>query len=371
MGKLFKRGKKWGISYVDPHGRQVRKMISPYKESAERILKKVETEIVEGKYLDIKKCDKILFEDFAPEYIKTHVRLGSKNPRSQEYMIKQLVTRFQGKYLHQIDGLMVRQYMARRLEGVRPASVNREFQILRCMFNRAIEWGMLYGGNPAAGIKNLPQNNSRCRWLTEEEQERLLSCCHGLTKVIVLIALKTGMRKGEILTLKWKQVPCSNYVDFDNGVICVHELLAKSQRSRYIPLSNAVRHALQNVERIPGQDYIFLNPRTSKPLGSVKKTFHTALKRAGISDFKFHDLRHTFASQLVRSGVDLYIVQKLLGHSTPKMTQRYAHLGKSQLKDAIEKIDLTHQAAGSTFLAQGFLNETKDPESILQPIEMK
>jgi len=378
MGTTFRRNGKWGINFVDAHGRQVRKMVSSYKETAERILKKIETEIAEGKYLDIKKYDKIFFEDFASEYIKTHVRLELKGQRNQEYMIRQLAAHFKGKHLHQIDALMVRQFMARRLKVVRPASVNREFQTLKSMFNRAIEWGMLNGRNPAVGIKNIPQNNSRCRWLTEEEQERLLSCCQGLTKVIVLIALKTGMRWGEIVSLKWNQAPCSNYVDFDNGVIFVHESLAKSQRSRHIPLSNAVRQALKEVEHTPGRDYIFLNSKTDKPYGSFKRSFHTAMKRAKISDFRFHDLRHTFASQLVRCGVDLYVVQKLLGHSTPKMTQRYAHLREDQLKEAIDKIDIQSEDLlynstfkKSTFSAHRAFDELKNLEGVLETVAIK
>ncbi|MBI3601522.1 MAG: site-specific integrase [Candidatus Omnitrophica bacterium] len=373
MGTTFKRGKKWGISVIDSHGRQIRKMVSSYKETAERILKKIETEIVEGKYLDIKKYEKIFFEDFASEYIKTHVRLELKNPRNQEYMINCLATQFRGKYLHQIDALMIRQHMARRLRVVRPASVNREFQTLKSMFNRAIEWGMYSGSNPAVGIKNVPQNNSRCRWLTEEEQERLLSCCsNNLTRVIILVALKTGMRWGEIVTLKWKQAACSNYVDFDNGVIFVHESLAKSQRSRHIPLSDAVRMALQGLERIPNTDYIFYNPTTLKPMGSLKRSFHTALRRAKISNFRFHDLRHTFASQLVRCGVDLYVVQKLLGHTSPKMTQRYAHLRSDQLKEAIERIDMQSKnnvyhadSNNSTFLAHSDFDKKQDMSNVL------
>ncbi len=375
MGTTFRRGKKWGISYTTPNGQQVRKMVSAYREAAERILKKIETDIAESKYLDIKKYEKVYFEDFAAEYIKTYVRLELKEQRNEEYLVMQIVSQFKGRYLHQIDALMVRQFMARRLKTVRPASVNREFQTLKGMFNRAIEWGMLHGNNPAVGINNIPQNNSRCRWLSEQEQERLLSCCEGLTKVLVLIALKTGMRWGEIKALKWSQAPRSNYVDLTNGVIFVHEALAKTQKSRHIPLSNAVRLALQSVERIPGEEYIFLNPETKKPLGSIKRSFHTAMKRAGITNFRFHDLRHTFASQLVRNGVDLYVVQKLLGHSTPKMTQRYAHLRQDQLKDAIAKIDI--QSEGllynsniglSTFSAHCAKNETKELGGNSQPI---
>ncbi|MBF0490199.1 MAG: site-specific integrase [Candidatus Omnitrophica bacterium] len=357
MGKTFRRGRKWGISFVDTHGQQVRKMVSQYKETAERILKKIETEIIEGKYLDIKKSKKTLFEDFALQYIKAYVRLELKAYRNEEYIVMKIAQEFKGLYLDQINSLMVRQYMARRLKDIRPASVNREFQTLKGMYNRAIEWDMFHGKNPAVGIKNFPQNNSRCRWLTDEEQTRLLTCCEGLTKVLVLIALKTGMRWGEIKALKWTQEPCSNYVDFENGIIFIHEALAKTQRSRHIPLSNAVRLALQSVERVPGQQYIFLNPETNKPIGCIKRSFHTALRRAGITNFRFHDLRHSFASQLVRNGVDLYIVQKLLGHSTPKMTQRYAHLKHDQLKDAIAKIDIQSSDLlyNSTFVNSTFL----------------
>ena len=116
--------------------------------------------------------------------------------------------------------------------------------------------------------------------------------------------------------------------------------MTKTQRSRHIPLISVVRQVLNTVERVQGNDNIFLNPKTAKPFGSFKKSFHAALKRAGIVDFRFHDLRHTFASQLVRNGVDLYTVQRLLGHTTPQMTQRYAHLGEDQMREAIEKIDI-------------------------------
>ena len=340
MGRLFKRGKKWGISYIDPAGRQVRKVVAPYKETAEMILKKIETEIAEGKYLDIKKEKHVLFEDLAREYLNTYVRLENKNIKKQECLINNLRGHFKGKHLHQIDPLAIRQYLSKRLENVRPSTVNRDFSMLKSMFNRAIEWGMLSGANPTKGIKKIPEKNNRCRWLTEEEQDKLLSHCQGMTRVIVIIALKTGMRWSEIVHLKWRQGPNSNYIDFDNGTIYIHESQAKSEKSRYIPLSNAVRLALREVPRSHGNDYIFLNPETNKPLGSIKQSFKTALKKAELEDFRFHDLRHTFASSLVRNSVDLYVVQKLLGHATPKMTQRYAHLKADQLKEAIEKIDI-------------------------------
>ncbi len=340
MGTTFKRGKKWGINYTAPSGRQVRKLISSYKETAEKVLKKTETEIVEGKYFDIQKAKSILFEDFAKLYIENYVKLENRNLRNNHGLIKNLVNHFQGRTLDKIDNLAIRQFMAKRLEGVSPATVNRDYSQLKGMYNRAIEWGMFFGMNPTKGIKPLSENNERCCWLGQEEQERLLSFCSGYTWLIVLIALHTGMRWGEIVKLKWRQSQLSHYVDFNTGNIFIHSSLAKTKESRYIPMTNVLRLALRDVPKNPDHDYIIVNPETDKPWNNIRKSFATALKKAGIDDFKFHDLRHTFASTLVRNGVDLFKVQKLLGHTTPKMTQRYAHLAPSDLNDAIKKIDI-------------------------------
>ena len=341
MGTIFKRRKKWGINYTDPNGNQTRKIVSPYKETAQRILKKIETEVAEGKYMDIQKKEKknILFESFARQYLESYVNFENKNVRKQGNLINSLVRHFKGKYLNQMDILMIRQYLSKRLKSVRPSSVNREYSMLKSMFNRAIEWGMFSGMNPTNSIKKLPENNERTRWLAEDEQEILLSNCEGMTKAIVLVALKTGMRWGEIIVLKWHQSPNSNYVDFQNKTIFVHASLSKSKKSRYIPLSNSIGTVLEKMPRQIGAEYIFWNQKKERRMLTIRNSFERAVKRSGISDFKFHDLRHTFASQLVRNGVDLYVVQKLSGHANPKMTQRYAHLSPDQLTDAIKLID--------------------------------
>ncbi|MCK5214195.1 MAG: site-specific integrase [Candidatus Omnitrophica bacterium] len=347
MGTIFKRKNKtgtvYGINYIDPEGNQIRKVVSPYKETAKRVLSKIETEIAEGKYLDIRQKKEILFEDFAQRFLDVYMKLENKNPKSQMCCFNNLVKYFRGKYLHKIDNFTVRQFIAKRIKEVKPSTVNRHFSMLKSMFNRAIEWNLFDGRNPTVGIKKLPENNERCRWLNAQEQARLLAHCKGATHLSVLIALKTGMRWGEIISLKRKQIPNSNYVDFDNDVIYIHESLSKGKKSRYIPMGATLKGVLKSFPKQPGTDYIFLNPKTDKPIGSLKKSFKNALVKAGIDNFTFHDLRHTFASQLVINGVDLYVVQKLLGHSTIKMTERYAHLQPAQFKDAVgklEKIDL-------------------------------
>lgn len=339
MGTTFRRGKKWGISYYDPNGRQVRKVVSGYKETALKILAKIEVEIAEGKYLDKKEQKKVLFEDFAEQYFNSYVKMQNKNAGNQKKFIDALIHEFKGMYLHQIDTLAIRNYLSKRAQTLRPSSVNKYLTMVKSMYNRGIEWGVWLRANPAAGIKKMPENNERYRWLTEEEQGRLLSYCSGMTKIIVIIALKTGMRFGEIINLKWQQAPNSNYIDFGNNTIVIHQSLSKTQKSRFIPLSETLRTLLQQIPRFTESEFIFWNPEKKRPIRSIRNSFENALTKAEISDFKFHDLRHTFASQLVRSGVDLYVVQKLLGHSNPKMTQRYAHLQPAQLQIAIEMID--------------------------------
>ena len=340
MGTIFKRGKSWGINFIDPQGQQVRQMVSYYKETAIKVLKKIETEIVEGRYFDRKeRKQEILFENFAERFFETYVRLENKDIQRRRNQLNGLIKYFKGKFLSQIDCLLIRDYMSSRIKVLKPASVNREFSLLKSMFNRAIEWDIFDGKNPTNSLKKLQENNERCRWLTEDEQETLLSHCQGLTYVVVLTALKTGMRWGEIIRLKWKQENNSNYVDFDNDVIYIHGSLSKTNKSRHIPLSPFLKERLLTLPKYAGVSYIFWRPETGCGLRSIRSPFDKALERAGIKDFKFHDLRHTFASQLVRNKVDLYVVQKLLGHASPKMTQRYAHLKQDQLWAAIQTID--------------------------------
>lgn len=339
MGKLFKRGDRWGVSYIDPNGKQIRKIVEPYKEAAERILCKIQTEIAEERYLDKhKEPPKILFEDFAKNYTDAYIKLQNKAYDGQSGKVTRIVRYFKGLYLQKITQLDIRRFMADRSKMVKPSTINRDVAMLKSMYNRAREWGVTQV-NPVVGIKRLPENNERCIWLTEQEQERLLTHCHGIMRTLVIVALRTGMRWGEIVHLKWHQAPESNYVDFEREIIFIHESLTKSGKSRWVPLGQVVKWELLNVPKQEDTDYIFLNSRTKKPLGSIKNAFNRAVEKSGIKDFTFHSLRHTFASQLVRDGVDLYVVQKLLGHASPKMTQRYAHLREDMLKDAIKKID--------------------------------
>ena len=218
-----------------------------------------------------------------------------------------------------------------RLKYISKASVNKNVSCLRSMFNKAIEWGIFSGKNPVKGIKFYKLDNRRTRYLEKEEIPRLLRACErqpGLRDLIEF-ALNTGMRKGEIFGLKW------NDIDINQG--WVHLLRTKNNEKREVPINSTTRDILYRLKKHPESPYVF-HRDDGRPYVYVVKSFRRALRTAGITDFRFHDLRHTFASQLVMSGIELYTVKELLGHKTIEMTMRYSHLSCDHKKRAVQAL---------------------------------
>ena len=191
----------------------------------------------------------------------------------------------------------------------------------------------------------LKENNERLRFLTEGEIYGLLVECPEHLRRIVECAINTGMRRGEILSLKWKQIR--------NGFIYLRK--TKTKNARQIPINEDLSDIFKrikceqhpkadNVVDLTGQpllgvpsEYVFVYK--GEPLKGIKRSFKTALKNAGIEDFRFHDLRHTFASQVLLKGGSLKDVQELLGHKTMTMTLRYAHLTQEHKKKAVNLLN--------------------------------
>ena len=161
------------------------------------------------------------------------------------------------------------------------------------------------------------------------EIDRLLRECSGHLNPIVIVALNTGMRRGEILNLKWENV--------DTNQRLIYIMGSKSGEKREIPINNLLLELLKRLRRSSKSDYVFSH-KDGSPFGKVDKSFRSACKRAGIKDLRFHDLRHTFASHLVMSGVDLKTIQELLGHKSLEMTLRYAHLSPDHKRKAVDNL---------------------------------
>lgn len=325
---IYRKGESWYIDYY-VLGRRKREMIGPSKKLAEAVLSKRKVEIAENRYLDIKKNEKLTFDDFSNTFLELHSKINKKpgSYKCDKNLINNLSQVFGGKYLFSITAMMVEEYKTKRIKEKRkPATVNREVACLKCIFNKAIEWGKVHD-NPARNVKLLRENNIRLRFLEKEEIDTLLDACSEHLKPVVIVALNTGMRRAEILGLKWK--------DIDIKRKLIYLLDTKNGEKREVPMNHLVINTLVAVAKHPNSPYIFCN-NIGEPYYNLRKSFFTALQKCGINNFHFHDLRHTFASHLIMSGIDLKTVQELLGHKSIEMTLRYSHLSPSHKQRAVD-----------------------------------
>ncbi|MGZ8421442.1 MAG: site-specific integrase [Nitrospira sp.] len=178
------------------------------------------------------------------------------------------------------------------------------------------------------------ENSKRCRWLNEEEVTQLLEAGAPWLHDLVLFALNTRMRMGEILELTWRGV------DFTRRTVTVFR--SKNGENRTIPANQTVLKVLTTKAKVRSLaiERVFCSKAyTPLEFGHLRRSFRLALRKAKIEDFHFHDLRHTFATILMQSGVDLYKVLQLLGHKSPIMTQQYAHHYPGSLRKRVEILD--------------------------------
>jgi integrase len=231
---------------------------------------------------------------------------------------------FGDKHLSDITPLAV-QEMRNKIKVKRSLSTaNRFHAILRGIFNKAKEWKMFYGENPASVLRLEREPVNRTRYLSEHEIKKLLQVCHPRLLPVVICALATGMRRGEILNLRWPDL------DLEHGIIYLTE--TKSGKPREIPVIAKLRAMFEEMPRT-GEKVFDI------PVITLRRYFEQAMHIACISGFRFHDLRHTFASHFIMRTGNLPALQSILGHSTPLLTQRYAHLSNSHLRDNMAMLD--------------------------------
>jgi len=343
---LVKRGKYWCMRFTY-HGRQVRRSTGTVdRRLAEAIVGKVRAQIVEGRFFETLEEKTRTFEELMARYLTDHAAKKS-DPRHDHGYAKRLTAFFGGRTLAEITPKLIADYKARRYAaGLKPASINRELASLKKAFNLAVREWEWCRENPVSKVSMERENNQRDRWLSVEEEARLLHGCAPWLQDLVTFALHTGMRMGEILALTWRGVDVSRRT--------VMVVRSKNGERRTIPVNDTVLSVLRQKATVRSlmTELVFCSQAfTPMESGHLRRAFRLALGKAQIDDFHFHDLRHTFATRLVQAGVDLYKVQRLLGHKSPIMTQRYAHHYPESLRDSVEILDQvgTHlvQSAGA------------------------
>jgi len=354
MGKIYQRGKIW---YIDTsyRGKRIRKAVGKDKKLAEAVLKKTEVSLIENKYLDINRKNKIKFSEFSKYFLETYSKVNKKSWTRDQLSINHLNRFFGSKFLYEITSRDIEEYKKIRLNSkIKVATLNRELACLKTILYKAVEWGSLQ--QLPAKIKLFKENNQRLKYLTEQEAQKIIELSPEPLKSIVIIALYTGMRQGEILNMRWQDI------DLREKIITVPE--TKSNEKRYIPMNNTVLETILSRGHNINSQNIFCN-KDNKPISSsyVTHTFRKVIKKAGIKDFRFHDLRHTFASWLVMKGVNLKTIQELLGHKDNRMTLRYSHLSPEIKKQAVEMLEESYKYG--TNKAQGKIYKNQKTVKIL------
>jgi integrase len=288
------------------------------------------------------------FEQFISERYMPFVLSYKKAANSDDsYLRNQILPVLGKKYLDEITRKDIFDFHhGLHAKGYKPGTCNRSLILLRYAFNLAIRWEI--PGVKTNPTKDVPllndQEGKKERYLSKEETEGLYGVLkdsdNALLQYIIPMLILTGARKMEVINARWE--------DFDLDRRQWRIPITKAGRPRYVPLSSGVLHLLANVPHKEGNPWVFPNPKTGKPYVSIFNSWNAARIAAGLADVRIHDLRHSFASFLVNAGRSLYEVQRILGHTQIKTTQRYAHLSQDTLLDAA---DAAHQMAGSMVYA--------------------
>jgi site-specific recombinase XerD len=325
----------WYIHFYDQHGRRHREKVGP-KSLAIAAYQRRKSDIRIGKFFPEQiKPKTVLFDHLAADALEysrqNRVAAGQYN---DELQMKVLLSWFRRRPADSITS----QDIERRLEtlsekGRAPATFNH----YRALLNLCYSLGMRNGKvkvNPVRGVPKKTENNERTRHASPEEEKAIRAeireACPEHEPELDL-ALHTGMRRAEQYKLRWDNI------DLNRGMITIP--LSKHGKKRHIPVNSVALGALMDLARLRKKASPFVVPGRAKVRKKDQREwFEDAVEAAGVKDFKWHDLRHTFASRLVMAGVDLRTVQELMGHRTIAMTVRYSHLATSHLNEAIERL---------------------------------
>ena len=332
------------ITEITLNYRRIRRFAGWTKTEAREYLAKLRLAAKEGKLEEIirpKRRAENTFGEYARNLLNSAEWKAKRSASRNEISLNNLNRVFRDIPLQDINPGLVRKYVTLRTEeGVSPATINREISFLKSVLYAA-EFDGIIVSNPIRGrrVKKLEEANSREKSilslkLSDDDLVRLCDSAAPYFRPILELALITGMRRGEILKMKWKDI------DFGLRVIRIPAENSKTKRERFIPISANLIRLLDSIEK--KGNYVFMNDWTGKRRKRIEEAFKAACERAGIrygrenGGITFHDLRHIAAYRLVKV-TDIVTASKILGHASIQMTMRYVHPTEKDKREAIEK----------------------------------
>jgi len=364
MGSIFKRGKVWYLD-IRVNGHRIRKRVGSSKKIAELALRDSEVKAARQEFGFAQKD--ITIDKFIEQYLD-YSRANHRESTSNRYraVLDHFTTFLRNKrtdvgFMSQVSPQVIDQYKVYRKDawvnpngqhvdsdddvteftrkGARAHTINFEIAALKTVFNLAIKWGYLKE-NPTKQVKKLKVTDAKpVRFLSQEECNRLLEACPADLYPIYYAFLYTGMRKAELENLEWADI------DFERRKIRIRrkEFWQPKTGEREIPIGKTLLPLLEKLKQTNDKglqsNFVFPHSDGGKIRLKLREKLIKIAEQAGIENLtKLHTLRHTFASHLVMSGVDLPTVKKLMGHSDIQTTMIYAHLAPDHLSDAVDKL---------------------------------
>ena len=285
------------------------------------------------------------FSDFFEEQYMPHVRTRKRTAsKDEEYFRLRLKAAFGHKRLNQISRREVQLFHSSlHDEGLAPATCNHYLKLLKRAFNLAIQWEIVDIKNPISGIQHYRELNLQENYLDDKMLQNLFSVIisdkNTTVCSIILFLLSTGARLNEALQAKWE------YIDLEHHVWRIPATNSKSGKVRAVPLNDTAIDVLTKQNTKEEFEHVFINRQTGNPYTTIQKVWNRLRNKAGLGHVRIHDLRHSYASYLINNGYSLFTVQKALGHSSPIVTQRYAHLSAKSLQGAADSASDVIKAA--------------------------
>ncbi|HYH21723.1 MAG TPA: site-specific integrase [Azospirillum sp.] len=329
MASIYKRGRFYWVKFQINGKRVQQSAKTASKAEALKFLAKLQEEF---RKLDPNGNPRHTVREAMERFMIEHVpTLKPTTAAGYRYTVRLLHPHFAALFLDEVNRARLAEYVsARKRERVKPATIRRNLACLSSILSQAVNWDWLpYNPVRAFDKRTVRESKARIRYLTPEEYERLLKAAADYLRPMITLAVHTGMRADELLSLEWRQV------NLRRREITLEK--TKTDLPRVIPLNDTAMGLLTSLPRHLVSPYVF-HKADGDRYGRIVAGFRNAVQRARIKDFRFHDLRHTYASWAVQNGMDLYRLSRILGHTTMAMTARYAHLQTDDLHVAVRQV---------------------------------